>query len=135
MRLTWKDGVATVLAAVVVALYWAYLAGAGLPLVSGPRALAGGVLVLGFAGCALGGGDVARASTTMRTVRSTIAGVLGVTVLVAAVVTLFTGNTVWLAVLVIGTVAIWATTTAFHLFMPVSLDTPRGPDRELAGRR
>jgi hypothetical protein len=135
MRLTWKDGAATVLTAAVVALYWAYLAGAGLPLVSGPRALAGAVLALGFAGCALGGGDVARASKRMQTVRRTVAGVLGVTVLIAALVTLFTGNTVWLAVMVGATVAIWATTTVFHVFGPGPAGTPRTPDRELVGRR
>jgi hypothetical protein len=55
MRLTWKDGAATVLTAGVAALYVAFLAGAQLPLVSGPRVLAGVALVAGLGACAIGG--------------------------------------------------------------------------------
>jgi hypothetical protein len=116
MRLTWKDGLATGLAGAVVALYVAFRAGADLPLVSGPRALAGAVLLLGFAGCALGGSGVSPAGKGSATVvRYTISSVLGVIALVAGLWALFTGNGVALAVLVVATVAIWAVATTYHL--------------------
>jgi hypothetical protein len=97
--------------------------------------LVGAVLVLGFAGCAFSGDSIGRSSKGMQAIRYTIASVLGVTALVAALVTLSTGNPVWLAVLVAATVAIWATTTTFHLLGTKSVDAPRVSDRELVGRR
>jgi hypothetical protein len=134
MRLTWKDGAATALAAIVVVLYGAYLAGAQLPLVSGPRALAGAVLVLGFVGCGLGG-DAAQAATgRQRVLRYTIASVLGVTTLIAGLVALFSGNGLALAVLVAATVALWAEATAFHLFSGPPAARPV-VDRETVGHR
>src|SRR5439155_21151992 len=54
MRLTWKDGLATVLTAGIVALYVAFVAGADLPLLSSARGIAVAALVLGIGGCAAG---------------------------------------------------------------------------------
>jgi hypothetical protein len=131
MRLTWKDAAATMVTAVVLALYGAYLAGVALPLVSGPRALAGTVLVLGFVGCALGNG--AMTGERYRVPRYTTATALGVTSLVAGLWALLTGNGVALAVLVAATVTLWAMATAFHLCLPATAS--RAPaNRELVGQ-
>ena len=120
MRLTWKDGLATLLTAGIVALYVAFLAGADLPLVSGPRVLAGVALVAGLSACALGaspdGGVPSRSAKWF-------GGILGTTALVTAVVTLITGSEVALAILVGSTVALWLVSTVRHAF------TGTGPAR------
>jgi Na+-transporting methylmalonyl-CoA/oxaloacetate decarboxylase gamma subunit len=115
MRLTWRDGVATLLTAAVAGLYWAYLAGADLPLVSGPRALAGAVLVIGLGACAIGGGGLTADGMRSRYGRSmsAFAAVPGI----AALVTIITGNGVILAVLVTSVVAMWLVATLRHAFV------------------
>jgi hypothetical protein len=82
MKLTWRDGVATVLVAATGGLYIAYLAGADLPLAGSPRALAVVALTAGIGACAVGGAPsqtMTRYSGWMTT--------LGVAMFVPAVVT------------------------------------------------
>ena len=56
MGLTWKDAVATLFMAAVVAVYVAFLSGTSAWLISTARGATTAVLVLGFVGgCALGG--------------------------------------------------------------------------------
>src|SRR5690349_13276544 len=104
MRLTWKDAAATAVTAAAVALYVAFLAGADLPLVSGPRALGAAVLGLGMVGCTLGGAgsDANRASGW-----SKLAAALGIVALAAALIVIVAGSHAALAVLVASTVALW----------------------------
>lgn len=121
MRLTWKDGLATVLTAGIVALYVAFLAGADLPLVSGPRVLACVALVAGLGACALGGSSATGGVPS----RSAMwfGGILGTTAFVTALITLITGSHVALAILVGSTVALWLFATIRHAF------TGAGPSR------
>jgi hypothetical protein len=112
MRLTWKDAAATVLTAGVVALYAAYLAGAGLPLVSGPRVVAAVALVAGLGACAVGGTDLDRASRWTTYTGATLGGVA----ILAALVAMTTGLGAALAVLVGATVVLWVMATARHAF-------------------
>jgi hypothetical protein len=127
MRLTWKDGAATVLTAGVVTLYVAFLAGAGLPLLSAPRVLAGLVLVMGLGACALGGSGAATDGSP-RWVAYT-GGILGGAAFLAAVVTLITGNAAVLGVLIGATIALWFFATARHAFTGVG--RARIDDRDL----
>jgi hypothetical protein len=127
MRLTWKDAAATGLTAGAVALYVAFLAGAGLPLVSGPRVLAGVVLVAGLGACALGGSSVA--SDRPPRWAGYTGGILGGTAFLAALITLIIGNEVALGVLVGATLALWVVATARHAFTGVG--RARISDRDL----
>jgi hypothetical protein len=114
MRLTWKDGVTTLLTAAVAALYVAFLAGADLPLASSLRAMAAIAFVAGVAGCALGGGpdrDAAQARSA-----KWYGGIFGTTALVAGVVALITGNEIALAILVGSIVVLWLASTIRHAF-------------------
>ncbi|MEV6156603.1 hypothetical protein AB0L53_40285 [Nonomuraea sp. NPDC052129] len=50
MRLTWKDALATVVAAANVAIYVAFTQGADVPVIDGVRGAAGAILLLGMVG-------------------------------------------------------------------------------------
>jgi hypothetical protein len=119
MRLTWKDAVATLFMAAIVAVYVAYLNGTSAWLISTARGTTTAVLVLGFVGgCALGG--LAEAYTGAKShsalAFTVIATILGLTALTAAIVGLITGGTVALAVLVGATLALWLVATIRHAF-------------------
>ena len=114
MRLTWRDAVAAVLVAGVVTLYAAFVAGHGVTPVAGPRALAGGALLLGLAACAVG----ARVDPDRAAGRGwagyVLASVLGAVALVAALLTMLTGSTITLGVLVATTGMLWLYATVRH---------------------
>ena len=117
MRLTWKDAVATLFMAAVVAVYVAYLNGTSAWLISTARGTTTAVLVLGFVGgCALGG--LAEAYTGAKSASAlaftVIATILGLTALTAAIAGLITGGTGALAVLVAATLALWLVATIRH---------------------
>ncbi len=109
MRLTWKDGVATVGVAAAVALF---LVDLNLPMMSGPRALAGAVFALGIVACALGGSNTMDADSTPPAFWTPVFGTLGTVTLLVGLVAMITGNAAALAVLVVGTVALWLVATA-----------------------
>lgn len=85
MRLTWRDAMATVLTAGIVALYAAFLVGEDLPLVSGARVLAGLILVVGLVACAVGSTAMTTGASTGLTVY--IGGTLGAAAFLAALIT------------------------------------------------
>ena len=125
MGLRWKDAVATLFMAAIVAVYVAFLNGTSAWLISTPRGATTAVLVLGFVGgCALGGLAEAYTGAKSRSAVAftAIASVLGVVALTAAIVGLITGGTVALAVLVAATLALWLTATIRHAVM-----VPKGP--------
>lgn len=128
MRLTWRDAMATVLTAGIVALYAAFLAGENLPLVSGARVLAGLILIVGLVACAVGSTAMTTGASTGLTVY--VGGTLGAAAFLAALITMVTGAGSTLAILVGVTVALW-------LFATVRHAVTRTPTREgeLAGRR
>jgi hypothetical protein len=121
MRLTWKDAIATVLTAGIATLYAAFLGGAGLPLVSSPRALAAVTLVVGLTACGIGG--TALTTDTKARWAAYVGGTLGGIAFLAALATMITGSELMLAVLVGTTVALWLMATARHTFTgPVHAD-------------
>jgi hypothetical protein len=128
MRLTWKDGIATVLTAGIVALYAGFLAGATLPLFAGPRALAGLILVVGMTACAIGGTALNDGATNGPTVH--VGSTLGAAAFLAALVTMISGAGSTLAILVGVTVTLWLLATVRH-----AVTRTTAPDRELAGHR
>lgn len=125
MRLSWHDAAATLVVAVVAGLYWAFLAGMDLPLVSGPRVLAVMVFVLGVTACVLGGG-VTPTDADTRGGRSawrrgfTAHGALAFAMMVFVLVT---GNTGALAGLTGLVLALWLFTTVRRAV--TELRTPR----------
>jgi hypothetical protein len=130
MKLTWRDTVSTLTLGVIVAVYAAYLADAGLWLIGGTRGTTAAVLVLGaVGGCAIGaaGDAYTGVQTTMTRVFMAAATTFGVVALGAAVIGLITASHLALAVLFGATVALWATATIRH-----ALATPGGPrDRDV----
>lgn len=127
MRLTWKDAVATLFVAAVVAVYVAFLNGTSAWLISSARGATTAVLVLGFVGgCMLGAAADAYTGSKSRAaeVLTAIATVLGVVALAAAIIGLITASTVALAVLFGATIALWLVATARHAFT-----APAGPVR------
>jgi len=130
MRLTWKDAVATVFTAGIVAIYVAFLLDAGWPLIGSVRGTAAALMVLGvFGGCALGnvGQQYGRNLRPAARRLVAIATGLGVVALGAGCYALITANAVALATLFVAIVALWLTTTVRHVFVkPV---TPQVPGR------
>jgi hypothetical protein len=133
MSLTWKDAVATLFMAAIVAVYVAFLNGTSLWLTSSARGTTCAVLVLGMVGgCALGAAGQLYAGTQSQpqdpfTILATMAGMAA---LVAAVIGLITGGTVALAALVATTLALWLIATMRHALTARS-EPPSG--REVHG--
>ena len=112
MRLTWRDGLATVFVGTGVVLYALWLAGVE---VAGPRVLTGVVLGLGLAASVTAvvygvGAGLLQASK----VYLVIASAIGLTALVSGVIGLVSVNETMLAMLVASTVALWAMSTVRH---------------------
>ena len=119
MRLTWKDAVTTVAMAVIVAVYVAFLAKAGWPLLGSVRGTAAVILGVGaVGGCALAGvgAQYQTRQTSFGRWLIGLATVLGIVALGAGVYALIAANTVALAVLFGATVALWLVATVRHAF-------------------
>ena len=119
MRLSWRDGLATVFVGVGAGLYVLWLAGIE---VAGPRVLAGVVLGLGLAASLTAvvygvGAGLLRAPK----VYLVVASLVGLAALVAGVMAVLAVNEPMLAALVATTVALWAMSTVRHL---VSKEAP-----------
>ena len=113
MRLSWRDGLATVFVGVGAVLYVLWLAGIE---VAGPRVLAGIVLGLGLAASITAvvygvGAGLLRASK----VHLVVASLIGLAALVAGVMALVAVNEPMLAVLVVATVVLWMMSTVRHV--------------------
>ncbi|GAB3899702.1 hypothetical protein GCM10029964_085990 [Kibdelosporangium lantanae] len=117
MRLTLRDGFAAVVMALIVLVYVLYLNGTDFLLVSGVRATATTMLVLGVIGCALGDTDELYTTRNTATPRSfaIVASLLGGTALATAVFALIGGGEVMLAVFFAATAALWLLATTRHL--------------------
>jgi len=132
MRLTWKDGIATLLVTGVVALYAAFSAGAAVPLFGSARMIAGAALVLGLGAC-IAGGDVAPAdapASSPATVRDrwmAVMGVFGLGAFISGLIVLITANEVALAVLIGLVAAMWLATTIRHTLRKASRPQVRAP--------
>lgn len=127
MRLTGKDAKATLLVVTAVVLYVPFLAGAKLPLVSGPRVLAPVVLGLGIAACIVNGSEISLERLDLAAGRWVKAlAWLATLALVATVVTLITGSAISLAALVGAVVVMWLLTTVRHAVVGRPILSNRG---------
>jgi hypothetical protein len=113
VRLTWKDGVATLLTAAAAAIFWALQAGLSLPLVASVRGAATAILLIGVATCATG----ARANE--RGFLFSALGLLGAVAFFAGLVAIIWASEIALAVEISVIVGLWAATTIRHWFTPV----------------
>lgn len=121
MKLTWKDAVATVAMAAIVAVYVAFLREAGWPLIASARGTTAAIMIFGaVGGCAMGtAGDLyGRVQTTAARTFVVVASTLGVGALVAGVTALVTASELALAVLFAATAALWLMATLRHAFTP-----------------
>jgi hypothetical protein len=114
MRLSWKDGGATLLVGAAVTLYFAYVMDAGLPLVSGPRVLSAVVFALGLAACVVGAQMPGMTADRKTDNWAGVFSMFGGLAFVAAAVTVVTGSGWPLAVLVATVVTMWALATTRH---------------------
>ena len=111
MRLTWKDGAATILVAAILVPYVGYLARGSMPFIHDSRGMAATALALGVATCYAGDLKVMARRWTVLTVITALLGVAALGLGIAAVVT---ANGGVLAAFVIVIVALWALATARH---------------------
>jgi hypothetical protein len=131
MRLTWKDAVATVFTAGIVAIYIAFLLDLGWPLIASVRGTTAALLVLGaVGGCALGtvGAQYGKNLQPVARTLVVIATVLGVVALGAGIYALITASEVALAVLFGAIVALWLTATVRHAFTKPATPMESGRD-------
>jgi hypothetical protein len=114
MRVTWRDGVASVLVWVAVVAYVVWLVVADTSAAPGVRAMAAAVLVLGVGASATavvpGFGDLIHGSR----VYLVFASLLGLVALAAGAGALVGADTTMLAALVIATVAMWVMASVRH---------------------
>ncbi|HLO34946.1 MAG TPA: hypothetical protein VK194_02645 [Candidatus Deferrimicrobium sp.] len=126
MHLSWRDSIATVLVAIGVVVYGAWVAGPGIPGFVEPASVALAILVLGVAASILA--VVPGFDELLRGSRTYLAGAsaLGVIAFGAGVWTIAAGAAAaGLAVLVVATVVLWAMSTMRHA--GVSVGRPHQP--------
>lgn len=112
MRLTWRDGIATLLTAAAVAIFWALQAGFSLPLVASVRGAAAAILLIGVAACATG------ARMYERGPLFTTLGFLGTVAFFAGLVAIIWASEAALAIEISVIVFLWAATTIRHALTP-----------------
>jgi hypothetical protein len=118
MRLSWRDAAAAVPVVASVGLYLAHRAGADLPVLSGPRAVATAVFVLGVTACAVGGGIAPDQVPQPREPWLRALGLHGLAAFLLTVIVLITGSWSVVAALVALLVLMWLATTAHRLLVP-----------------
>jgi hypothetical protein len=118
MRLTWRDGAATVLAALVVLVLLALTQGWSWPLLGDYRAGVVALTILGFGMCSFG--LQARDASEFREPFMAINSVLGVAALGLVVFGLVLATQVLFVALAMTLLALWALTTIHHA-MPDAL--------------
>lgn len=116
MRLTWKDGVTTLLAIFAVAVAFAVILEWGWPLMGTVRAGVGLLAVAGIAMCTLGGSRYGESVT--KGPFGAIASVLGAGALVLIVWGLIAPAEMILVTLAADIVALWALSTLRHVVEP-----------------
>jgi hypothetical protein len=113
MRLTWKDGVATLLMAAVGVVTVATMQGWGWPLLGGYRSAGVIVFGLGMVMCPVGGSAL-RTPEDMREPYVRFASALGIVSLVALAGLLIWGTQAWFVALVMDVALLWAMSTIRH---------------------
>jgi hypothetical protein len=117
MALTWRDAVSTLVIAMIMVAYAAYLQGTGLALVSTAWATSAVVMVLGI-GCAVSAtGDLyTRPQPRSGEILRRITAGIGMFALITGLTGLITGSAYALKILVMTTLALWGTATVWHTF-------------------
>lgn len=128
MRLTWKDGVATLLAAAVVLVAVAVVQDWGWPLLGSYRAGSVAILVLGMGMCATGNSAVEGSS--MREPYTAVTSVLGIVSLGIAIWAIVADTQTSMVALTISTIVLWAISTLAH-----AVGYPRAGRHAVAGAR
>jgi hypothetical protein len=124
MRLGWRDAAATLPVAASVGLFLAYRADVDLPVVSGPRAVAILVFLLGVASCWVGGGITSSQVPQPRNFWRNALGFHGAAAFLITVLVLITGSAALLAALVALVVLMWMLTTLHRLLVPRDIRRP-----------
>ena len=123
MRLTWRDGVATILAACVGAVTLAVTESLDWPLLGSNRAGIGVLAAIGWAMCVVGG---SRTSSSFRGPVGVLASILGVVALVLIVLGLITGSETALVALAADIGFLWLVATTRHAIVPATAAPQRG---------
>ena len=115
MRISWRDGLATLFVGVGASLYVLWLAGVEVAGLSGVKAVGAVILGLGLAASVIAvvygvGAGLLHASKTYLV----IASLIGLAALVAGVAVLVTANEIWLGTLMAATVVLWLMSTVRH---------------------
>ncbi|HZD18801.1 MAG TPA: hypothetical protein VE669_11730 [Actinomycetota bacterium] len=112
MRLTWRDGVTTLLAAFVVAVAFAVTQGWDWPLLGSVRAGVGALGIAGIVMCSMGGATMGE--DTVKGPYGTVGAVLGVGALALLIWGLVAPADAILVALAIDIVALWLLSTVRH---------------------
>lgn len=113
MRLTWRDGVETLLLGFVVAFGMAATRDWGWPLTGSYRSAGLVVFGAGMAMCVMSG-SAQSTSAAGKSSFITLASALGVVALALLVAVLITGSQTWFVALVVDIAVLWAVTTFRH---------------------
>jgi hypothetical protein len=113
MQLTWRDGAATVLAALVVAVMLALTQAWSWPLLGDYRAGVVALTIIGFGMCATGAG--AMQASAFRQPFTIVASLLGVVALGLVVLGLIYATQTLFVALGITLLALWVVTTVDHV--------------------
>ena len=108
VRLTWRDGVATLLIGAIVAAYLGHVMSASIPLVTDPGDIAAAGLLLGFLACVIDEWTV-----TNKAVVRTLSG-LSICAVGIGIAVMATGSESLLAAFMGTLVALWVVTTVAH---------------------
>ena len=123
MRLTWKDGLATLFVGAAAVIYALWQTEAGMTGIS-TRALGAAVFALGWAGCVSNAASmavvygVAPGRQRPPLVYVVTVSFLGAVALAAGIITMVGSNEATLATLVGALVALWAMSTVRHAAVP-----------------
>jgi hypothetical protein len=117
MRLTWRDGLTTILAVLVVAVTLGAIRGWDWPFIGSDRSAVGVLGILGYAMCYASA--VPRTFLSMNGGYRTVASVLGAAALVLVGVGLVWPSETWIIAVAIDILALWAIATARHELRPV----------------
>jgi hypothetical protein len=114
--LTWRDALSSVLMLVIILAYAAYLDGVSLLLISSTWAATAVELVLGIGCAVIAAGDLyTKPQPRPADIFRGVATVIGAIALSAGVIGMITASAHALAVLVVTTIAVWATATCWHV--------------------
>jgi hypothetical protein len=111
MRLTWRDGVATILVACIGAVTFAVTERWDWPLLGSNRAGIGVLATIGWGMCMVGG---SRTTSSFKGPAGVLASVLGVVALVLIVLGLITGSETVLLALATDIGVLWLVATTRH---------------------